>query len=53
MAKVLKKDALLNKIKSLNTQTWLTTTNMFDFINIKEYAQFFEIKDNKVTEIFK
>ena len=49
----LKKDALLNKIKSLNTQTWLTTTNMFDFINIKEYAQFFEIKDNKVTEIFK
>lgn len=49
----IKKDALLNKIKNLNTQTWLTTTNMFDFINIKEYAQFFEIKDNKVIEIFK
>ena len=49
----MKKDALLNKIKNLKTQTWLTTTNMFDFMSIKEFAQFFEIKDNKVTEIFK
>ena len=47
----MKKDALLNKIKNLKTQTWLTTTNMFDFMSIKDSAQFFEIKDNKVSEI--
>ena len=49
----IKKDALLNKIKNLKTQTWLTTTNMFDFMNIKDCAQFFEIRDNKVSEILK
>lgn len=46
-----KKAALLDKIKELKTQTWLTTTNMFDFMNIKEFSQFFEICDNKVSEI--
>lgn len=49
----IKKDALLNKIKNLKTQTWLTTTNVFDFMNIKDCAQFFEIRDNKVSEILK
>ncbi|MBQ8750875.1 MAG: DNA replication/repair protein RecF [Alphaproteobacteria bacterium] len=47
-----KKDAFLAKIKNLNTQTFLTTTNLFEFTKIKEQANFFEIKDNIVKDIF-
>lgn len=47
----IKRDAFLNKIKELNTQVWLTTTTLFDFINIKHESQFFEIKNNTATEI--
>lgn len=45
-----KRDALLDKIAQLNTQTWLTTTNPFEFTGIREKAQFFEVKDNTVQE---
>ncbi|MBO5039219.1 MAG: DNA replication/repair protein RecF [Alphaproteobacteria bacterium] len=46
-----KRDALLFKINELQTQSFLTTTNLFEFMNIKESAQFFEIKDNQVREV--
>ena len=45
-----KRDALLNKLKALQTQNFLTSTTMFDFMNIKETAQFFEVKDNTIKE---
>jgi len=46
-----KRDALLSKISALQTQCFLTTTNLFEFMSIKESAQFFEIKDNQVKEV--
>ena len=45
-----KKDALLSKVLNLNTQTFLTTTNMFEFMSIKDYSQFFEVSNNTVNE---
>ena len=45
-----KKDALLSKIYALNTQAFLTTTNMFEFMSIKNNSQFFEIDNNTATE---
>lgn len=47
----LKRDALLSKLKILRTQNFLTSTTMFDFMNIKNDTQFFEVKDNTVKEI--
>lgn len=47
----IKRDALLNKLKILHTQNFLTSTTMFDFMNIKAAAQFFEVKDNTVKEV--
>lgn len=46
-----KRDALLFKIATMKTQSFLTTTNLFEFMSIKESAQFFDIRDNKVREI--
>ena len=46
-----KKNAFLSKIQSLQTQAFLTTTNMFDFMEIKDSSQFFEIINNSVNEI--
>ena len=46
-----KKDALLSKIKAMHLQAWLTTTTLFEFLSIRETAQFFEVKDNTVREI--
>ncbi|MBR5598635.1 MAG: DNA replication/repair protein RecF [Alphaproteobacteria bacterium] len=45
-----KKNAFLNKISNLNTQSFLTTTNIFEFMSIKDCTQFFELKDNIVKE---
>lgn len=45
-----KRDALLTKITQLNTQTWLTTTNPFEFASIREQSQLFEVKDNSVRK---
>ncbi len=47
----LKKEAFISKVGELNTQSFLTTTNMFEFTNIRDSAQFFEIKNNNVSEI--
>ena len=47
----IKRDALLNKIKELDTQVWLTATTLFEFMGIKNEAQFFEIKNNNAYEI--
>ena len=46
----LKKDAFLSKINSLQTQAFLTTTNMFEFTKIKDLSQFFEINNNTAKE---
>lgn len=46
-----KRDALLFKIATMKTQSFLTTTNLFEFMSIKESAQFFDIRDNQVREI--
>ena len=46
----LKKDAFLTKINQLKTQAFLTTTNMFEFVKIKDFAQFFEIANNTTNE---
>lgn len=46
-----KRDSFFSKIKSLNVQSWLTSTTMFDFTSIKDDAQFFEVKDNTLNEI--
>lgn len=45
-----KRHALLSKIKNLRTQTWLTTTSPFDFSDISDDAQFFEVKNNAIQE---
>lgn len=47
-----KKDALLCKIKDINSQAFLTTTNGYEFAGIKDEAQFFNVKDNTVSEYF-
>ena len=46
-----KRQALLSKIKDLKTQTWLTTTNILEFSSLRNDGQFFEVKDNNITEI--
>lgn len=45
-----KRSALLSKIKTLKTQSWLTTTSLFDFSDISEHSQIFEVKNNTVVE---
>lgn len=47
----IKKNAFINKVGELNTQSFLTTTNIFEFSNLGNRAQFFEIKNNSVSEI--
>lgn len=47
----LKRDSFFSKIKSLNTQSWLTSTTFFDFMSIKSDSQFFEVKDNTLNEV--
>ena len=46
-----KRNALLSKIENLQTQTWLTTTNPFEFSSIRDKAQFFEVKDNTIHQL--
>jgi len=42
----IKREALLEKITSLNLQAWITTTNPELFDSLREQAQFLEIKNN-------
>lgn len=44
-------DALLCKIKDLNLQAFLTSTNIDLFKILKNDAQFFEVKNNTIKEI--
>lgn len=46
-----KRDAFFVKIKNLNLQSWMTSTNPYDFATIGDMAQFFEIKNNTVNSI--
>lgn len=46
-----KKDAFLAKIQNMQLQTWLTTTDLSEFAHLREFAQFFEVKDNTVQEV--
>lgn len=46
-----KKEAFLTKINILKLQAWLTTTDLSEFTNLKDMAQFFEVKDNTVREV--
>ncbi len=45
-----KKEALLEKIRDLNIQAWITTTNPEVFNSIRNDAQFFCVKNNKVLQ---
>ncbi|MBE6443956.1 MAG: DNA replication/repair protein RecF [Alphaproteobacteria bacterium] len=44
----IKREALLEKIVSLNIQAWITTTNPELFDSLRSDAQFFEVKNNNV-----
>ena len=43
-----KREALLEKITALNVQAWITTTNPELFDSLRNVAQFFEVRNNKV-----
>lgn len=43
-----KRDALLTKIKDLNIQAWITSTEPQIFDVLKNYAQFFTVKNNTI-----
>ena len=44
----IKREALLEKITSLNLQAWITTTNPELFDSLRSEAMFFEVRGNKV-----
>lgn len=46
-----KRDCFFSKIRSLDMQSWLTSTTIFDFMSIKNTSQFFEVKDNTLHEV--
>lgn len=46
----IKKEALLDKIKDLGVQAWITTTNPEIFTSFRQNAQFFRVENNKVFE---
>ena len=46
-----KREALLQKIRELNVQAWITSTNADLFASMRGIAQFFEVRNNSVHEI--
>ncbi len=46
----IKRDALLEKIRDLNLQAFITSTDVDAFKLLKNDAQFFEVKNNSITE---
>jgi DNA replication and repair protein RecF len=44
-----KRDALLEKIKALNLQAWITSTEAQNFSLLHNQAQFFEVKNNQIA----
>ena len=47
----IKREALLDKIKNLGLQAWITSTNRDIFASLSKEADFFEIKNNMVTQV--
>lgn len=45
-----KREALLQKIKELGAQAWITTTNPELFTNLRGCAQFFKVDNNQIFE---
>ena len=45
-----KREALLEKIKDLQIQAWITSTNAELFRSLRDCAQFFEVKNNCIFE---
>ena len=45
-----KREALLTKIKELELQAWITSTDPYLFTSLKNEAQFFEVKSNQLIE---
>lgn len=45
-----KREALLQKIKELGAQAWITTTDPELFMSLKGYAQFLKIDNNNIFE---
>lgn len=43
-----KRDALLEKIKALNLQAWITSTEAQNFDILRGQAQFFQVKNNRI-----
>lgn len=46
-----KREALLEKIKDLKVQAWITSTNPELFMSLKQDALFFEVANNKITQM--
>lgn len=46
-----KREALLEKIRDLNIQAWITSTDASLFESMRDYSQFFEVKNNQIEEI--
>lgn len=46
----LKREALIEKIRDLKVQAWITSTNPELFASLKNSAMFFEVKNNKVEQ---
>ena len=44
-----KREALLSKIKELDVQAWITSTDSELFKSMQGYAQFIEVKNNSIT----
>ena len=44
-----KREALLAKIRELDLQAWITATNPEPFAAFRNYAQFWEVKNNSIT----
>ena len=45
-----KREALLSKIKELELQAWITSTDPYLFTSLQNEAQFFEVKNNQLIE---
>ena len=45
-----KREALLQKIKELGLQAWITATNPELFYSLKNSADFYEIKNNTIMQ---
>ena len=47
----IKREALLEKIRDLRVQAWITSTNPDLFSSLKDEAQFWQVKNNAIVEM--